>query len=82
MAMFPADGDAVGGALVLDANRKPGAGTRIYLNANGILEECEKRIEKAGGKVLLPRTDIGDPGQILLFLDTEGNQVGLHAERA
>lgn len=83
MAMFPAaGGDAVGGALVKDARRRPGApGTLVYLNANGKLDECEKRIEAAGGKVLLPKTDIGEPGHIVLLLDTEGNQVGLHAER-
>ena len=82
MAMFPSGGgDAVGGALVLDQRRKPGGDTIVYLNANGILDQCAARIEEAGGKVLLPKTDIGEPGHILLLLDTEGNQVGLHAER-
>ena len=82
MAMFPSGGDdAVGGALVLDQRRKPGGDTIVYLNANGILDQCAGRIEQAGGKVLLPKTDIGEPGHILLLLDTEGNQVGLHAER-
>ena len=82
MAMFPSGGDdAVGGALVLDQRRKPGGDTIVYLNANGILDQCADRIEKAGGKVLLPKTDIGEPGHILLLLDSEGNQVGLHAER-
>jgi predicted enzyme related to lactoylglutathione lyase len=83
MAMFPSGGgDAVGGALVRDERRRPGAvGTLVYLNANGKLDECAARIEKAGGKVVLPRTDIGEPGHIVLLLDTEGNQVGLHAER-
>src|SRR5262245_9796231 len=84
MMLFPSGGaDAVGGALVKDARRKPGAvGTLVYLNANGKLDECAGRIEKAGGKVVLPKTDIGEPGHIVLLLDTEGNQVGLHAERA
>ncbi len=83
MAMFPsAGGDAVGGALVADERRTPGGGTLVYLNANGILDQCQERIEAAGGKLLLPKTDIGEPGHILLLLDTEGNQVGLHADRA
>ena len=69
------------GALVLDQQRTPGGDTIVYLNANGILDQCAGRIEQAGGKVLLPKTDIGEPGHILLLLDTEGNQVGLHAER-
>ena len=29
----------------------------------------------------MPKTDIGDPGHIAWVLDTEGNTVGLHAER-
>jgi predicted enzyme related to lactoylglutathione lyase len=83
MVLFPSGGsDAVGGALIKDDRRKPGPGTLVYLNANGKLDECAERIEKAGGKVLLPKTDIGEPGHIVLLLDTEGNQVGLHAERA
>jgi predicted enzyme related to lactoylglutathione lyase len=32
--------------------------------------------------VLLPRTDIGEPGFIALVRDTEGNVVGLHEPRA
>ncbi len=83
MALFPAGKEAVGGALIKDARRKPtGDGSLVYLNANGMLDACLGRVEAAGGKVLLPRTSIGDPGFIALVLDTEGNQVGLHAERS
>lgn len=82
MAIFPAEGDAVGGALVADQRRTPGGGgTMVFLNANGILDQCEQRIEAAGGKLLMAKTDIGEPGHIVLLLDTEGNQVGLHAAR-
>lgn len=80
MAMFPSDGDAVGGALVADHKRKPASdGSLVFLNANGVLDECQARIEKAGGKLLVPKTGIGEHGHIVLLLDTEGNQVGLHA---
>lgn len=78
-AMFPTN-QGVGGALVKDPRRKPlGDGALIYLNADGMLDACLARVEQAGGKVLLPKTHIGDPGHIALVLDTEGNQVGLHA---
>jgi predicted enzyme related to lactoylglutathione lyase len=81
MAIFPQNN--VSGALIKDARRKPTTdGALIYLNANGVLDACIARIESSGGKVLLPKTDIGDPGHIALFLDTEGNAVGLHSERA
>lgn len=79
-AMFPND-NGVGGALIKDPRRKPigGDGALIYLNADGKLDACVGRIEAAGGKVLLPKTSIGDPGFIAILVDTEGNQVGLHA---
>ncbi len=40
------------------------------------------RVADAGGKVALPKTDIGAPGFIAILVDTEGNRVGLHALRA
>jgi len=52
------------------------------LNANGMLDACIARVESSGGKVLLPKTEIGPPGFHRAVLDTEGNAVGLHAERA
>ena len=39
-------------------------------------------MEKAGGKVMMPKTDIGPPGFIAVMVDTEGNSVGLHSERS
>jgi predicted enzyme related to lactoylglutathione lyase len=80
-AVFPDDG--LTGALVLRANRKPSAdGAIVYLNCDGILDECLTRVKKAGGTLVMPKTDIGPPGHIALVVDTEGNVVGLHARRA
>jgi uncharacterized protein len=50
----------------------------ICLNANGQLRQAFARV---GGTVLLPVTSIGDPGDIAIILDTEGNRIGLHSER-
>jgi uncharacterized protein len=78
MAIFPYQ-DGVGGALVQDTRVRPSSdGTAVYLDAAGALDACVRRVEAAGGKVLLPKTDIGDPGFIALMLDSEGNRVGLH----
>ena len=83
MAMFPSREPGVGGALVKDPRRRPLTdGALVYLNANGILDASLQRVEAAGGKVLLPKTDIGAPGFIAMALDTEGNAIGLHAERS
>ena len=83
LALFPREGDeAVAGALLFDGRRKPsGEGALVYLNADGKLDACLARVAKAGGQIALPKTDIGDPGFIAIVVDTEGNSVGLHAER-
>jgi predicted enzyme related to lactoylglutathione lyase len=73
----------VGGALVRDPRFRPSAdGAVVYLDASAGLDGCLERVKAAGGKVLMPRTDVGAPGFIALILDTEGNRVGLHAYRA
>ena len=82
MANFPFADKSTGGALVQDARRKPsGEGALLYLNARGQLDGCVQRITKAGGVVIAPKVDIGEPGFIAIFRDTEGNVVGLHQER-
>jgi hypothetical protein len=80
MAIFSDDG--LKGALVKSPRRKPAAeGALVYLNCNGALDACLSRVEKSGGKVVLPKTDIGAPGHIALMVDSEGNTVGLHSVR-
>ncbi len=83
MAHFPYSGPSpASGALVQDAKRRPsGEGVLIYLNAQGQLDACLERVPTAGGSVLAPKMDIGDPGYIATFRDTEGNVVALHQER-
>ena len=82
MAIFPADREGTGGALVKDGKRQPGgAGALVYLNANGKLDAVLDRVPRAGGAVVLPKTDIGQPGFIATVRDSEGNLVGLHSER-
>jgi predicted enzyme related to lactoylglutathione lyase len=81
-AVFRGDKDGAGGALIQDARRKPSQeGTLVYLNANKDLDGCVKRATGAGGRIVLPKTDIGDPGFIAIVADTEGNHVALHMER-
>ena len=72
--------EGVGGGIHQQADQKPGKdGTIIYLNAEGVLDEVLGRVEAAGGKVEMPRTDIGDHGFIGMIEDSEGNRVGLHS---
>ena len=82
MAIFVAAADEVKGALLKSPRRHPSAdGTLIYLNANGQLDACLARLPTAGGKLVMPKTDIGAPGFIALIQDPEGNVVGLHSEK-
>jgi len=81
MAVFQGDEASVRGALIVDERRKPAAdGALVYLHARD-LDASLARIEKAGGNVVMPKTDIGPPGFIALVRDTEGNVVGLHTPR-
>jgi predicted enzyme related to lactoylglutathione lyase len=83
MALFAsAVKEGVGGALVRQPGREPtDNGVIVYLDANGKLDASLARVELAGGRVVMPKTDIGPPGFIALVRDTEGNLVGLHSER-
>ncbi|MDB4297120.1 VOC family protein [Flavobacteriaceae bacterium] len=82
MAFFPfEDGKGkASGSLVQSPNHKPSMeGSVIYLNANPNLSTVLSKIEAAGGKILMPKTAIGEFGNMAFFMDTEGNNVGLHS---
>jgi predicted enzyme related to lactoylglutathione lyase len=80
MAFFPMENGGVGGALVQGNGYVPTAqGINVYLNGGEDLDAILRRVEAAGGKVALPKTSIGENGFMALFLDTEGNKVGLHS---
>lgn len=81
-AFFPYDAPfAVGGAITTGDWYKPSdaAGALIYLNGGDDLSPVLGRVEGAGGKVIVPKTSIGEFGAIAVFIDTEGNRVGLHS---
>jgi predicted enzyme related to lactoylglutathione lyase len=83
MAIFPhGEGSEPGGALVRRGGKPSTTGTLVYLDAKGDLDAAVARAEKAGGKLAVPRTDIGKDGAFAIVLDTEGNAVGLHVPRA
>ncbi len=84
MAGFPGEpgsGKAYG-CLAQSPNHKPSLeGSVIYLNANPAMDNVLAKIEKAGGKVVMPKTKISDQiGNMAFFIDTEGNKVALHSQ--
>ncbi len=81
MALFPMKqgGAGAAGALVKADGYVPShAGTLVYLHVDDI-EDSLLRVKANEGKVLLPKTGIGEYGFIAHFEDTEGNRVALHA---
>lgn len=71
----------VTGVLSKSARNSPsGNGTVVYINASPDIQEVLDRVEQAGGKIIAPNTLI-PAGFIAVILDTEGNKVGLHAEK-
>lgn len=80
--MFPADMEngGVGGAIVKGEGFVPSdIGTVVYLNGGDDLSSPLSRIEAVGGKIVLPKTSIGENGFMAHFIDTEGNRVALHS---
>jgi predicted enzyme related to lactoylglutathione lyase len=83
-AMFPFDPmkGKVSGGLAESPMHTPGlTGSLIYLNANPDLQNPLGRIEKAGGKIIMPKTSIGQNGFMAVFTDSEGNNMALHSNK-
>ncbi len=83
MAFFPyesGNGKASGG-LVQSQMHKPSVdGVKLYLNGNPDLSVALSKVEKAGGKITMPKTNIGEGiGHMAFFVDTEGNVIALHS---
>lgn len=83
LALFPAEPfKAVGGALAHhpDFYTPSQTGTLVYLNADPDLAVVLARIEKVGGQVIVPKTQISpEHGFMAVFVDCEGNRVALHS---
>lgn len=85
MRMFPLDDmmNQVGGAVVDSGGfHKPSAtdGPLIYLNGNPDVQQVLDKVETAGGKIMVPKTEISpEYGYMAVIIDTEGNRIGLHS---
>ncbi|HMJ47636.1 MAG TPA: VOC family protein [Ferruginibacter sp.] len=85
MRMFPIEDmeNGVGGALVDSGGfHTPSAtdGPLIYLNGNPDVQLIIDKVEAAGGKILVPKTEISpEYGYMAVILDSEGNRIGFHS---
>ena len=81
-AMFPFNPGIgkVSGGLTQSPMHTPGTtGSITYLNANPDLQHVLNRVESAGGKIVMPKTSIGENGFMAFIMDMEGNKMALHS---
>lgn len=83
MAIFPAEDEAINGALIKGEGYFPSSeGTIVYLNAGEDLNVVLNKVEPAGGKIIEGKIEVIE-GRVYaaLFKDVEGNRVGLYSTR-
>ncbi|MBA3828438.1 MAG: VOC family protein [Taibaiella sp.] len=83
MAYFPIEnmnGKVSGGLVQSDMHKPSTDGAKIYLNGNPDLSNALGKVEAAGGKVTMPKTQISpEIGHMAFFIDSEGNGMALHS---
>lgn len=79
MALFPGGEGAISFAPDFNPSRD---GVLISLNAGSDLNAVLKLVEENGGEIAKPRTKIEAEGMgyFALFIDSEGNKLGLYEE--
>ena len=74
------DAGEVSGTWVKASDRTPDERTRTYIMVDSVTDSLQA-IEKAGGRVITPRTDIAPGmGAFAIFADPVGNEFGLYEE--
>lgn len=69
-------GPGVGGGFNPVSKANPAGTVLVYIASDDILKDLQK-VEKLGGKVIVPRTELPNMGWIAVFQDPTGNRVGL-----
>lgn len=81
MGIFPYEGQIITCVIIKAEGYKPSSdGVTMYLNAGENLQVVLDRVEKDGGKILVPKTaHVDKSGFFAIFLDTEGNKLALNS---
>jgi len=81
MGILPYEDQMVTGVITLGEGYRPSSdGVTIYLNGGDNLQPILDKVEKNGGKVLVPKTAHADEnGFFAIFIDCAGNKMGLHS---
>ena len=70
-------GDGTGGGFPAVSDESPAGHVLVYIHSDDI-ETDLKNVEKLGGKVIHPKTEIPQTGWFGLFQDPTGNVLGLY----
>lgn len=83
MGILPNAEGTVNVVLANGSDYKPTTeGAVLYLNAGDDLQPMLDRVKQSGGQIIVPKTQISpEMGFFALFIDTEGNKMGLHSQR-
>ena len=81
MGIFPFEGQMVTGVIMKAEGYKPSEdGVTIYLNGGDNLQIILDKVEENDGKIIVPKSLHADEsGYYAIFLDSEGNKIGLHS---
>lgn len=81
MGLFPTENQMNVGVLLKAEDYVPASnGITLYFNAGNDLQITLDKVEPNGGQVISPKTPHADGvGFFALFIDTEGNRIGLHS---
>jgi uncharacterized protein len=79
--LYNQESGGIGGAIIEGEGYTPAKnGTKVYLSAGKDLSVVLNRVEKAGGKIVMPKTQITpELGNFARFIDSEGNEISLHS---
>ena len=83
MAFFPKTDNSIEGSISMAKGFEPSPnGVLVSFEVDYELDEFLKNVEKAGGKISIPKTKIECEGRgyFSCFFDSEGNRIGAHTK--
>jgi len=81
MGIMPYENQLVTGVIMKGEGYQPSAeGVLLYLNGGDNLQSILDKVTANGGEIVVPKTPHADEsGFFAIFLDSEGNRMGLHS---